>query len=134
MLARLLPAIALASICFGATFLAGQSQNSAVPPDSPRWELEGQVKPAEFQGRKCLQMDGGAAIVKDFEFRDGVMDVDVATPGIRGFFGFDFRIDKTGGNFEEVYLRPHKSGLPDAMQYTPSLNTGRNWQLYNGNG
>lgn len=32
------------------------------------------------------------------------------------------------------YLRPHKSGLTDAIQYTPVLNTGRNWQLFNGPG
>ena len=106
----------------------------SVPPDSPRWELEGQAKPAEYQGRKCLFLDGGAAILKDFEMRDGVLDVDVATPASRGFFGFDFRIDANGANYEEVYLRQHKSGLPDAMQYTPVLNTGRNWQLYNGPG
>ena len=109
-------------------------QTLSVPPDSPRWELQGQAKTAEYQGRKCLFLDGGAAILKDFEMRDGVLDVDVATPASRGFFGFDFRIDATGANYEEVYLRQHKSGLPDAMQYTPVLNTGRNWQLYNGPG
>jgi len=109
-------------------------QTLSVPPDSPRWELQGQAKTAEYQGRKCLFLDGGAAILKDFEMRDGVLDVDVATPASRGFFGFDFRIDATGANYEEVYLRQHKSGLPDAMQYTPVLNTGCNWQLYNGPG
>ena len=66
--------------------------------------------------------------------RDGVLDVDVATPASRGFFGFDVRIDADGKNYEEIYLRQHKSGLPDAMQYTPVLNTGRNWQIYNGPG
>lgn len=111
-----------------------QPQTLSIPPDSPRWELKGQAKPAEYQGRKCLFLDGGAAILKDFEMRDGVLDVDVATPASRGFFGFDFRIDEKGANYEEVYLRQHKSGLPDAMQYTPVLNTGRNWQLYNGPG
>ncbi len=110
------------------------AQTLSVPPDSPRWQLEGQAKPAEYLGRKCLYMDGAAAILKDFEMRDGVLDVDVATPASRGFFGFDFRIDEKGANYEEVYLRQHKSGLPDAMQYTPVLNTGRNWQLYNGPG
>jgi hypothetical protein len=113
---------------------SAQGRTLSVPPDSPRWELEGQAKTAEYQGRKCLFLDGGAAILKDFEMRDGVLDVDVATPASRGFFGFDFRIDATGANYEEVYLRQHKSGLPDAMQYTPVLNTGRNWQLYNGPG
>jgi hypothetical protein len=106
----------------------------SVPADSPRWDLRGQAKAAEYQGRKCLFLDGGAAVLNDFEMRDGVVDVDVATPAKRGFFGFQFRIDKDGVNAEEVYLRQHKSGLPDAMQYTPVLSTGRNWQIYNGPG
>jgi hypothetical protein len=72
--------------------------------------------------------------VKDFEIRDAIVDVDVATPANRGFFGIQFRIAPDLTNFEEVYLRQHKSGLPDAMQYTPVLNGGRNWQIYNGPG
>jgi len=132
--------VALVAIAYSAFPAAAQeagaqsAQALAVPPDSPRWQLEGQAKPAEYQGRKCLFLDGGAAILKDFEMRDGVLDVDVATPASRGFFGFDVRIDADEKNYEEIYLRQHKSGLPDAMQYTPVLNTGRNWQLYNGPG
>ncbi len=57
-----------------------------LPPESPRWELEANAKPAEFLGRKCLMLNGGAALVRDFELRDGVVDVDVATPAERGFF------------------------------------------------
>jgi hypothetical protein len=110
------------------------SQTLSVPADSPRWDLQGQAKVTEYLGRKCLFLDGGAAVLKGFEMRDGVLDVDVATPATRGFFGFDFRIDAAGANYEEVYLRQHKSGLPDAMQYTPVLSTGRNWQIYNGPG
>ena len=104
------------------------------PPDSPRWDLQGEAKVADYQGRKCLALDGGAAIVKDFEMRDAVIDVDVATPAKRGFFGLQFRLADDGATAEWVYLRQHKSGLPDAMQYTPVLHTGANWQLYNGPG
>ena len=107
-------------------------QTLNVPADSPRWELEGQAKAAEYLGRKCIYLDGGAATLKDFEMRDGVVDVDVATPASRGFFGLQFRIE--GDNAEWVYMRQHKSGAPDAMQYTPVLNTGLNWQIYNGPG
>jgi hypothetical protein len=77
-------------------------------------------------------LDGGAATVKDLDLRDGVIDMDVATPAARGFFGIQFRADSANAEF--VYLRQHKSGLPDAMQYTPVLNTGLNWQLYSGPG
>ena len=109
-------------------------QTLSVPADSPRWNLQGEAKVAEYLGRKCLLLDGGAAVLKDFEMRDGVIDVDVATPASRGFFGFQFRIVDDGATAEWVYLRQHKSGLPDAMQYTPVFNTGANWQIYNGPG
>src|SRR5271166_95060 len=110
------------------------SQTLSVPADSPRWDLQGQAKVIEYQGRKCLSLDGAAAVVKDFEMRDGVIDVDVATPASRGFFGIQFRVADDGATAEWVYLRQHKSGLPDAMQYTPVLHTGANWQIYNGPG
>ena len=106
----------------------------AVPPDSPRWELEGQAKVTEFLGRRCLDLDGGAAAVKDFEMRDGIVDVDVATPAARGFFGLRFRVVDDGANAEWIYMRQHKSGYTDAIQYTPVLHTGANWQIYNGPG
>ncbi len=113
---------------------AQSSQTLAIPPDSTRWQFEGQAKPTEYQGRKCIYLDGGGAVVKDLELRDGLIDVDVATPANRGFFGIQFRLANEGANGEWVYLRQHRSGYPDAMQYTPVLNTGLNWQLYNGPG
>ena len=106
----------------------------AVPADSSRWSLVEQAKVADYQGRKCLLLDGGAAVLKNFQMRDAVIDVDVATPAARGFFGLQFRLADEGANGEWVYLRQHKSGYPDAMQYTPVLNTGANWQIYNGIG
>jgi hypothetical protein len=131
-LLRTLTAIA-AGLLLAALPVAGQ-QTLAVPASSARWDLQGEAKAAEYQGHKALLLDGGAALLKDFEMRDGVIDVDVATSAKRGFFGIQFRLDGDGSNGEEVYLRPHKSGLPDAIQYTPILNTGRNWQIYNGPG
>src|SRR4051812_13901988 len=111
-----------------------QSAGVTVPADSPRWLLEGQAKTVDYLGRKSIFLDGGGATLKDFELRDGVIDVDVATPASRGFFGIQFRIDADGSNAEWVYLRQHKSGAPDALQYTPVLRTGLNWQIYNGPG
>ena len=128
----------LALCAFGvllvSTARAQAPQTLSVPADSSRWELQGQAKVATSLGRQCLLLDGGIALLKDFEMRDGVLDVDVETTATRGFFGFDFRIGSDAENYEEVYLRQHKSGLPDAIQYTPVLRTGRNWQIYSGPG
>ena len=113
---------------------AAAAETLSVPADSSRWALEGKASVAEHQGRKCLFLDGGAATLNDFEMRDGVVDVDVSTPASRGFFGIQFRVTPDGENAEWVYLRQHKSGAPDAMQYTPVLQTGLNWQIFNGPG
>jgi hypothetical protein len=65
---------------------AGAQTASSNPADTTHWDLQGNASAAEYLGRKCLLLDGGAAILKDFELRDGVIDVDVATPVSRGFF------------------------------------------------
>lgn len=109
-------------------------QTMQVPAEEARWDLQGNAKITDYAGRRCLLADGGAAILKNFEMRDAVIDVDVTSSAPRGFYGVLFRLADEGATGEDVYLRPHKSGLPDAMQYTPMLHTGRNWQLYNGPG
>jgi hypothetical protein len=87
----------LAGLLFGAMITSAQ-QVLSVPSESPRWDLQGQAKATEYQGRKCLLLDGGAAVLKDFEMRDGVVDMEVATPAKRGFFGLQFRLDADGAN------------------------------------
>src|SRR3954469_4629407 len=127
--------VAATSIFFCAVMAHAQAlQSLALPPESPRWLFDGQAKPVEYLGRKSIYVDGGAAAIKDFELRDCIIDVDVATPAKRGFFGIQFRIGEDGTSGEWVYLRQHRSGYPDAIQYTPVLNTGLNWQIYNGPG
>jgi hypothetical protein len=79
-------------------------------------------------------LDRAAATLKGFEMRDGVIDVDLASSAKRGFAGFLVRLINDGASAEEIYLRVHKSGLPDALQYTPVFNGGRNWQIYHGPG
>lgn len=121
-------------LLFATPALSAAAQKVSLAPDSPRWLLEAEAKPADFLGRKTLYLNGGGATVKDLEFRDGIIDVDVATPANRGFFGIQFRIADSDADSEWIYLRQHKSGLPDAMQYTPVLNGGLNWQIYSGPG
>ncbi len=110
------------------------TQTLSIPPDTAHWELEGNANITEYLDRKCIYLNGAAAIVKNYEMRDCIIDLDVSTSAKRGFFGIDFRVSDDGRNAEYVYLRPHKSGYPDAIQYTPVLNGGLNWQIYNGPG
>jgi len=105
-----------------------------IPADTLHWHLEGDARIEEHQGRPALYLDGAAAVLKDFVMRDAVIDLDVSTPAPRGFFGVQFRLSDDGETAEWIYLRQHRSGYPDAMQYTPVLHSGANWQLYNGAG
>ena len=79
-------------------------------------------------GQESVYLDGHAYL-KEASFQNGVIEVDIAPNTDRGFAGITFR-DHGGGNYEEVYLRMHKSGLPDAVQYSPFYNGEANWQLY----
>jgi len=55
------------TFCVGAFLLASVAysqtpQSFSVEPDSARWELEGQANATEYQGRKCLLLDGEKTI------------------------------------------------------------------------
>jgi len=39
---------------------AQATQLQSIPPDSSRWEFEGQAKVTEYQNRKSLFLDGGS--------------------------------------------------------------------------
>ncbi len=87
-------------------------------------------------GQESLYLDG-RAYVEGAAFRDGIIEVDIAPNTDRSFAGLIFRVKPEEGtsalglaDFEEVYLRLHKSGLPDAVQYAPIYNGESTWQLY----
>ncbi len=63
----------------------------------------------------------------------GIIDYDINFEQKRNFAGVHFRI-QDATNYEEFYLRPHQSGNPDAMQYSPVINGNAAWQLYGGEG
>jgi hypothetical protein len=65
-------------------------QTISLPSDSTRWDLLAEAKVTDYLGRKAIFLDGGAAVVKDLEMRDGVIDVDVATPASRGSLASSF--------------------------------------------
>ena len=105
------------------------SQSVSVPFDSDKWQIRfGET--TEHLGQKAFK---GSATLKDVEFQNGIIEFDVAFSGPRCFAGVNFRM-QSAANYEHLYLRPHKSNLPDALQYTPVFNYVSSWQLYNGNG
>jgi sugar lactone lactonase YvrE len=100
--------------------------------DSERWQLGPTSRIEEFMGRKALTLTG-TAFLKDVEFENGVVEMDLAFKEGRVFPTIIFR-RQDEANYEEFYVRPHKSGKPDALQYTPVFNGLSAWQLYYGEG
>jgi hypothetical protein len=105
------------------------AQPAPVPFDSERWS-RGTSAVVEHLGRPALR--GGAALT-GATLQDGVIEVDVAMDGRRCFPGIVFRM-QSPAEAEYVYLRPHRSGEPVALQYTPLFNGLDAWQLYHGTG
>ena len=95
--------------------------------NSTDWTRE--LTTTQYLGRDATVLYGGPFALKDVDLKDGRMEVDIAMHGQRGFVGLVFRY-QSNDDFELVYLRPHKSLLPDAIQYAPSFNGLTTWQLY----
>jgi hypothetical protein len=127
------------SICLGAAFLCAlllpaSANSQSVAFDSEQWQIKDpKGRREEHLGRKSLYLTSGFAFLKDVVFEDGVIEVDIAAPALRSFVGIVFRFENPEDH-EIVYFRPHKSGLDDASQYTPSFNGAACWQLYSGKG
>ncbi|MDW3194539.1 MAG: family 16 glycoside hydrolase [Cytophagales bacterium] len=101
-----------------------------IPIDDPRFEyFEREPRRVEtFKGRKAIYLNGRASL-KDIPFQDGILQVDFTAAKPRAFAGFVFRAQDEE-NYEAVYVRLHKSRMPDAIQYNPEYNGESNWQLY----
>jgi len=104
-------------------------QAEPVPFDSGRWVLY-DAEIVEHLGRQALV---GSAYLPDADFTDGIIEYDLAVDGSRGYPGITFRA-VSPQEYENIYCRPHVSGRPDALQYTPVFGGVAGWQLYNGPG
>ena len=89
----------------------------------------------ERLGRPCVRFDNDAPVaarIGDVEILDGSLQVDMALTGERAFPGLGWRL--RGNDYESFFVRPHQSGKPDSVQYTPVFNGVSGWQLYHGTG
>lgn len=123
-------------VLLAGTFLlcceSAAQEEGVVDFESDRWVLRN-AEVTEYLGRKCLI---GFAFLKDVEFENGVIEVDIAVENtdVRSYPGVIFRM-QSEDNYERFYLRPHRAPLyPDALQYTPVINGIAGWQLYSGDG
>lgn len=98
--------------------------------DDSVWDVAAQEsRRGHYLGREAFFMAGGTAWFDGADFLDGVIEFDIAAPADQGFHGLRFRaVDRA--NHEYVYLRPHLSAQPDAVQYTPVDRGLSSWQLY----
>lgn len=124
--------VALCVATIGASPAMAQPQ--AVAFDSDAWNITNEAaEMREYLGQSCLHIPSGAAMLKDVMLRDGIIEFDVSSTNPRGFVGINFRMQTPRDN-EYIYLRVHKSGSSDALQYTPVYNGMAAWQLFNGEG
>ena len=97
------------------------------------WDLRNAATVQTHEGREVLQVDTGFGFRRDVSLLDGTIDFDVQLSSRRSFVYVYFRAVEDGER-EEFYLRPHKSALPDAVQYAPVWQGRSAWQLYHGPG
>lgn len=107
----------------------------ALPPSDPAWSFApaGGAKVAEHLGKAAIVIGNGRAVRRDIKFADGTVEFDLAVTGGRAFAYFQFRMT-SDEDHEEFYFRPHKNGLPDAVQYAPVHQGLSAWQFYHGPG
>ena len=123
-------------VALGAMAFALQSGPSVagqvISFDDERWDISAaDSRVEEFMGQQSLYLENGRAMLANADFKNGIIEYDIAFALERGFHAVRWRLQE-GGNFEEFYLRPQQSGRPDANQYTPVFNGLAGWQLYFG--
>jgi hypothetical protein len=125
---------ALAIALIASSLALQSSREQQLPFSDKAWELTGNRAAIVKEGdRDVLQVETGFAHRKDVSLQDGTIEFDVQVTRRRSFVYVSFR-EVAEGEREEFYLRPHKSGLPDAVQYAPVWQNRSAWQLHHGLG
>ena len=118
----LAPAWALALSALASVGPSGPSVS--IPLDRERWVISAdnfKLDPAErqlhngevveFLGRRCMRLSKGLIYARalDVDFRDGVIETDIAFAANGVFFGVAFRVE-SADQYEVIFLRPGASG------------------------
>lgn len=122
--------LTLSAFVFLLSILTKSEAQSVIPFSDKRWKIQSAGQLVEYyKGYECLYLKGGSATLSDVKFLNGIIEFDICLTEQISFSGLFFR-QTSPGNHEEIYLRPHQSGNPDAFQYTPVFNGNAAWQLY----
>jgi hypothetical protein len=92
---------------------------------------------AEYQGAKALMIKksfndakfAAVAYPRDVIFKDGEIELDMASTSGNDFIGLAFRI-KDAHHYETLYFRPASSGTINAIQYMPAKQDDFDWWDY----
>ena len=108
---------------------AATGGGTAIAFDPATWELSGDAAIETSDSGGTLSVASGRAVHRDLMMADGTIEFDLEVTPHRSFVFVAFRVEERGEH-EEIYFRPHKSMLPDAIQYTPAYLGRGQWQLY----
>jgi hypothetical protein len=108
------------------------SQTFALTDTNDLVEQGVKAEVVEYRGRKAVRLttqgEDGLALVKGTQFRDGTIEVDIATkvttpPGVRrpGFTGIAFRARPDASHFDLFYLRPGNARSEDQAMRNHSV-------------
>lgn len=122
-----------AALLIAGSFLVSSASVAADPVqlEPANFNLESAQSPSfkVIKNRKALCMEGGTALLADSEMRHGTISVDIQNSRHRHFAHLVFRA-ADADTHESVYLRMHKDGQLDAIQYSPHIRGEANWQLF----
>ena len=114
-------------VVFGTPGLWAQGKTVTIEMEAAHWVVPEDARFEPFDNRKTLWLDGKAT-VKGHRMADGRIEVEVYAKTARSFAGLG--VGQEEPTLEEVYMRMHKSGQVDAVQYSPTFRKEATWQLY----
>jgi len=121
------------ALCIQITTLFAQPVATTLVPlnnTTSAWQVDDENHQyVTYKGKQALLMKQGTALLQTAELRDGIVELDIMPISDRAFAGICFRASDSDA-LEMIYLRFHKSGQMDALQYTPRYNGLDSWQLY----
>jgi hypothetical protein len=126
--------VAALTLGTGAGIAPARAQNVRHVPLDSGWSFAGEGSRIDtLRGERAILLRTGEAVRRDVAFENGEIEFDVAMTSYRSFVYVKFRV-QSDDEYEAIYFRPHKTNLPDAVQYDPVWNGESNWQLYHGEG